>query len=524
MSTSLPANQFRQRGIGEPPCHAFAAEGPRGRMLADDWPRLINASVVEGHMRLHRSQQHFIRHAVALLAVLGACSERPTAPTRAEPAVASSESESGHENGNDRDHNVRCDADNAGITLPAGFCALVVADLVEDGQPAQARHMAITPNGDLFVAINSPGNHNPSFGIIGLRDRDGDGHADDQSRFSAGLGGSGIAWDDGRLFFGANDRVLRFRLPNGRLTPVGSPDVAVAGLPNTGDHISKTVVIGDHGQLFVNIGSASNSCQVANRQLESPGVFPCPELPIRAGVWLFNAQGTNQSEASGTHFATGYRNLVALAINPGNGGLYTVQQGRDMLFENWPQFYTQDQSANLPAEEFVRVTRGSNNGWPYCYFDAIAEHKKVLAPEYGGDGHRVRGAQGIDCASFNQPFLTFGAHWSPDGMLFYDGKQFPSRFRGGAFIAFHGGFNRAPEPNEGFQVQFVPFGRDGQASGPAETFADGFAGSTGPLPATAKHRPVGVAEGPDGSLYVSDDKGGRIYRIVFKGNRERDHD
>ena len=209
----------------------------------------------------------------------------------------------------------------------------------------------------MFVAINSPNNQNPSFGIIGLRDRDGDGHADEQSQFSPALGGSGIAWDDGRLFFGANDRVLRYRLPSGRLTPVGNPDVVVAGLPNTGHHISKTVVVNDHRQLFVNIGSASNSCQVANRQLESPGVFPCPELPIPAGVWLFDARATNQTEASGTHYATGYRNLVALAFNPFNHDLYTVQQGRDMLFENWPQFYTQDQGANLPARRRERAGR-----------------------------------------------------------------------------------------------------------------------------------------------------------------------
>ena len=458
-----------------------------------------------------------IRLVIPVTVLVAACSERPTAPQRT-VAVSADKAEAKHEH---RVGRVRCDADNAGLTLPPGFCALVVADLVEDGQPTAARHMAITPAGDIFVAINSPNNVNPSFGIIGLRDRDGDGHADEQSRFSPGLGGSGIGWDDNRLYFGANDRVLRFRLPAGHLTPNGAPEIVVGGLPNTGDHISKTIVLSDHHRLFVNIGSASNSCQVANRVAQSPGVFPCPELPIRAGVWLFDARGTNQTEASGVHYATGYRNLVALAINPFNKALYTVQQGRDMLFENWPQFYTQDQSANLPAEEMALVGRGSNNGWPYCYFDAIAEHRKVLAPEYGGDGHKVRGAQGIDCASYNQPLLTFGAHWSPDGMLFYTGRQFPERYRGGAFVAFHGGFNRAPQPNEGFQVQFVPFGRAGRPAGAAETFADGFAGSTGPLPATAKHRPVGVTQGPDGSLYVSDDKGGRIYRIIFMG-RDRD--
>ena len=461
-----------------------------------------------------RSTNNRLAWSIALLLAASACSEHPTAPNDLATGGAITDRDGDHDSGRGK---VRCDADNAGITLPPGFCALVVADLVEDGQPAAARHMAITPTGDVFVAINSPANVNPSFGIIGLHDRDGDGHADQQSEFSPGLGGSGIAWRDGQLFFGANDRVLRFELPAGRLTPQGAPSTVAAGLPATGDHISKTVVLADRHRLFVNIGSASNSCQVQNRVAQSPGVSPCPELPIRAGVWLFDARRRNQTEANAVHYATGYRNLVALAINPRNDELYTVQQGRDMLFENWPQFYTQDQGANMPAEEFARVARGSNNGWPYCYFDAVSEHKKVLAPEYGGDGHRVRGPQGIDCASLNQPLTTFGAHWSPDGMLFYSGKQFPERYRGGAFVAFHGGFNRAPEPNEGFQIQFVPFGRDGKPSGNPETFADGFAGSAGPLPATAKHRPVGVSEGPDGSLYISDDKGGRIYRVIFTG-------
>jgi glucose/arabinose dehydrogenase len=380
--------------------------------------------------------------------------------------------------------------------------------------------MAVTPSGDVFVAINSPGNRNPSFGIVGLRDKDGDGRADEQSQFSAGLGGSGMAWRDGLLYFGANDRVLRFRLPDGRLTPIRDPEVVVSGLPNTGDHISKTVVLADDNRLFVNIGSASNSCQVANRRAQSPGVFPCPELPGRAGVWTFDARGTNQTQASGQHFATGYRNLVALAVNPENGELYAVQHGRDMLFENWPQFFSVEQDAVLPAEEFVRISRGSNNGWPYCYFDDVFEHRKVLAPEYGGNGKKVRGPQRINCASYNQPLASFGAHWAPNGLHFYSGEQFPRRYRGGAFVAFHGGFDRAPLPNEGFNVVFVPMGSNGSPSGPSEVFADGFAGSTGPLPATAKHRPVGVTEGPDGSLYVSDDRGGRIWRIFFVGHRD----
>ncbi len=464
---------------------------------------------------------------IALVTALAACSEPTTVPSTLSPSAAAAD-----RNGSTDDHpearrrgRVQCDADNGGITLPPGFCAVVVADNL-----GAARHMVLTPAGDLFVAINQGARDPaPPFGIIALRDANGDGKADVMQGFNPGKGGSGIDWLGGRLYFGENDRVLRYRLHSGDLTPSGGPEVVVGGLPNTGDHISKTVVLRDERTLFVNIGSATNSCQVANRQAQSPGIFPCPELPVRAGVWTFNALGTGQTEANGQRYATGYRNMVALALQPRTHELFGVQHGRDMLFENWPQFFTVDEDAVLPAEELVHIGRGSNNGWPYCYFDAVFQHRKVLAPEYGGDGEKVQGTQGIDCASYNQPLVTFGAHWAPNGMHFYDGKQFPTRYRNGAFVAFHGGFDRAPLPNEGFKVMFVPMTKDGQPSGAAEVFADNFAGSPGPLPATAKHRPVGVAEGPDGSLYISDDRGGRIYRVIFVGQRgdgddDDDHD
>jgi len=459
-----------------------------------------------------RSPRRAATGAAIVTAVLCGCSDSERAPTGIVPAAATANRSPGR---------VQCAPDNARLTLPPGFCAVVVADLTENGTAAPARHVAITPAGDIFVAINAAGNHQPAFGIIGLRDRDGDGSADEQAQFSAGLGGSGLVYRDGRLFFGANDRVVRYQLSAGRLTPQVEPDVVVSGLPNTGDHISKDLALGDGNRLFVNIGSASNSCQVQNRVLESPGVFPCPELPVRAGLWLFDAGGANQTEASGVHWATGYRNLVSITLDPRSGEPYAVQQGRDMLHDNWPDLFTAEQQAVLPAEELVRIGRGSNNGWPYCYFDAEFEHKKVLAPEYGGDGHIVRGAQGIDCSAFNQPLASFGAHTSPESMMFYTGDQFPAHYRNGAFIAFHGGFNRAPLPNEAGNVQFVPFSENGTPSGPAEIFADGFAENDGALPGSAKHRPVGLAQGPDGSLYVSDDRGGRIYRIIFRGGDDR---
>jgi glucose/arabinose dehydrogenase len=458
-----------------------------------------------------RPIRHFARVEILLAAALAACSDEQRTPTMPEVGIASASQSL---------QKVQCAANNANLTLPQGFCAVIVADLTENGSVAPARHLAVTPAGEIFVAINAPRNQQPAFGILGLRDRDGDGVADEQSQFSPSLGGSGLAYKNGLLFFGANDRVLRFRISAGRLTPERDAEVVVSGLPNTGDHISKDLALGDGDRLFVNVGSASNSCQVQNRVLESPGVFPCPELPIRAGLWLFDASGSNQTEATGTHWGTGYRNLVSITVNPRGGEPFAVQQGRDMLSDNWPELFTPAQQAVLPAEEMVRIAQGSNNGWPYCYFDAVFEHKKVLAPEYGGDGHIVSGTQGIDCSTFNQPLASFTAHSSPESMLFYTGDQFPERYRHGAFIAFHGGFNAAPFPNTPGQIQFIPFGGDGMPSGPAEVFADGFAETTGTLPAAAKHRPVGLAQGPDGSLYVSDDRGGRIYRIVFHGSSD----
>lgn len=450
----------------------------------------------------------------AAVAIFAGCRDDLTSPI----GIASTVADMRH--GDDGDGSqgpgrVRCDPDNGGLTLPAGFCAVVVADNL-----GAARHMAVSPRGDVYVAINQTRSSVPAFGIVALRDADGDGHAEIIRSFNAGKGGSGIAWGGGRLYFGENDQVVRYRFSGDELTPTGGPEVVIGGLPSTGDHISKTIVLRDEHTMFMNIGSASNSCQVANRQLESAGVFPCPELPIRAGVWLVDPQRANQTEADAQHFGTGLRNMVALAVNPHTHELFGVQQGRDMLFENWPQFFTAEESAEMPAEEMVRITRGSNNGWPYCFFDAVFAHRKLLAPEYGGDGDKVVGAQGIDCSTFNQPIATFGAHWSPDGMTFYEGNQFPRSYRDGVFIAFHGGFNRAPLPNEGFNVLFQPMTRDGRPSGGAQVFADGFAGSSGPLPATAKHRPVGVTVGPDGSLYISDDRGGRIWRVVYVGRHE----
>lgn len=147
--------------------------------------------------------------------------------------------------------------------------------------------------------------------------------------------------------------------------------------------------------------------------------------------------------------------------------------------------------------------------WPYTYYDPFLK-KIIQAPEYGGDGKKGPDKQ------YLEPTMAFPAHMAPDGLLFYTGTMFPEKYKNGAFIAFHGSWNRAPEPQKGAFVAFVPF-KDGKPSGDWEIFADDFAGTNGyTSPGKAKHRPCGLAQGPDGALYVSDDQGGTIYKIVYK--------
>jgi hypothetical protein len=158
----------------------------------------------------------------------------------------------------------------------------------------------------------------------------------------------------------------------------------------------------------------------------------------------------------------------------------------------------------------VLLKQGGDYGWPECYYDSFAK-KLVLAPEYGGDGGKKIGI----CADKTAPAAAFPAHWAPNGMAHYDKKEFPARYRNGLFIAFHGSWNRAPYPQSGYNVVFQPMA-GGQAAPGCEVFADGFAGTV-KSPEKADHRPSGLAVGPDGSLYISDDVRGRIYRVVYKG-------
>lgn len=386
-----------------------------------------------------------------------------------------------------------CDPDDAGLELPDGFCALEVA---RDTGPV--RNLAVAPNGDVFAALRGwpEGSADSEGGVLALRDRDGDGRADERRRFGRG-DGHGIALTDAHLYYAAHDRVVRWPWAPGRLEPAGEPEVIVDGFPQQTSHARKAIALGPDGALYVEVGAPSNACQERARTPRSPGLDPCPQLELQAGIWRYDAGRTGQRHTAAQRFATGMRHALGLAVDPATGALWAAINGRDQLGDLWG--FSVEENARLPAEEFVHVTEGADFGWPYCYHDGAAG-RKVLAPEYGGDGTE----QGR-CADAALPAIAFPAHWAPMAIAFYHHDAFPPRYRGGAFVAFRGSWNRAPLPQEGYRIAFVPF-VDGRPSGGYSTFA------IGRDPTSLRF--TGVAVGPDGSLYLAADANERIWRVL----------
>jgi len=394
-----------------------------------------------------------------------------------------------------------CDDDNGGLQLPEGFCARVVADSL-----GFIRHLAVNDNGDIYVALR---NHRLNLGgIIALRDTDKDGSMDILEKFSD-IPGMGIKIKNGFLYFASDTDIYRYDLGQ-QLIPELPPQVLVHDLPAQGPHAGKPFALDEDNQLYINIGAISNACQQEEVTPGSPGLDPCPELQNQAGIWRFSLDKLNQSQSTdGYRYASGLRNVYALDWQPDHKRLYVVQHGRDHLHDIWPDIYSLKDDALLPAEEFMGVNDAGEYGWPYCYYDPI-QHKRVMAPEYGGDG-KLTGR----CEKYPQPLVAFPAHFGPNDLKFYTGKQFPRHYQQGAFIAFHGSYNRDPYEQVGYQVVFVPF-KDGIPAGDWEVFADGFAGvDEVKVPEDADYRPTGLAIGPEGSLYIADSVQGRIWRVVY---------
>ena len=382
-----------------------------------------------------------------------------------------------------------CADDDGGLVLAEGLCAVLVAR-----DAGAVRQLAVGPDGALYAALARGGS-----GVLALRDRDGDGKSEERETFGPG-DANDVELHDGYLYLALSDRILRWKLAPGRLVPSGEPETVVADLPHDGDHKAKSLAFGPGTTMFVSVGSATNSCQRMNRMAGSQGVDPCRELERHAGIWVFDVARQGQRFADGRRFATGLRNTSALTSQSGTGALWAAVQGRDQLGDNWG--FSDQANAENPAEELVRVEDGDDFGWPYCYY-SVTYDKKVLAPEYGGDGRKVG-----RCAAAKNPVIAFPGHWAPLALAFHSGDGLGAAYGEGLFVAFHGSWNRAPMPQAGYRVVFAPF-TDGKPTGKYVTVASG--------PSETALRASGLAVAADGSLFLAADANGKIWRISRKG-------
>lgn len=392
------------------------------------------------------------------------------------------------------------DSDNAGLTLPENFGALVVADSLGRG-----RHLAVNNNGDIYVHLRRL--TEDSVAIIALRDSDGDGRADMQDGFSRTTG-TGLRIHNNHLYYSDPKTVYRSALIEGQLLPDTKIDTLVH-LEGEKGHTAKSFTFDGKGNMYVNNGSMSNACQEESRTKGSPGIDPCIELETRAGIWKFSDSELHQQQTLDKRYATGMRNTMALSWSESDQMIYAASHGRDDLHRFWPDLFTASENVELPAEEVLGIMEGDDFGWPYCYYNHFT-NQKLLNPEYGGDGKMIE-----RCADKKNPIVGLPGHWAPNDLLVYTGNQFPAKYKEGVFIAFHGSWNRLEHDQAGFKVVFLPL-KNGKATGDYEIFADGFVGDK-PVqnPGKAVYRPCGLAQGPDGSIYIVDSQQGRVWRISY---------
>ncbi|AEM71715.1 cytochrome c class I [Allomuricauda ruestringensis DSM 13258] len=401
------------------------------------------------------------------------------------------------------------DIDNGGLFLPDRFEALVVVDSI-----GNARHLAVNDNGDIYVKLTSA---KQDSGNVAIRDINRDGKGDKIAYFGdypaeEGYGPTSMRIYNGYIFYSTKDAVYRQKITPGTLVPESKREVVLKYEIYT-SHIAKTLAFDDDGNMYVNFGSLTDNCQEEDRTPLSPGQYPCLELAKHAGIWKFDADKINQTQQDGVRYATGLRDGIAMDWNHATNSLFVLEHGRDDMHRIWPSLYSEWESAMLPAEEFLEIKEGANGGWPYYYYDQI-QNKRVVSPEYRDVDLEVKVSDVVD------PIIGFPGHWAPNDLFFYTGNQFPDRYKNGAFIAFHGGGRRAPYPTGGFIVCFVPY-VNGELSKSFEIFADGFIGESyndgmGP----SAYRPMGIAMGPDGSLYIGDSRKGKIWRIMYKGDKD----
>jgi glucose/arabinose dehydrogenase len=338
-------------------------------------------------------------------------------------------------------------------TVPDGFHVSIFAKDFK-----VPRWLTVAPNGDIFLADMGAGE------IIVMRDPKNTGTAQERETFVDGMRRPfGIAFHEDYVYVGNMNEVVRFRYDPKTSKRVGEKE-HLMDLPS-GGHITRALVFSADGKhLFVSVGSGSN--------------IDTGEDPRRAAITICDPDGKGARL-----YATGLRNPVGLALEPVSGEVWTSVNERDELGDD------------LPPDYFTSVKDGGFYGWPYSYIGSNVDPRvKQEHPEL--------------VARAIIPDVLLGAHVAPLQFAFYTGKQFPEKYRGGAFVAEHGSWNRASRA--GYQIAFVAF-KDGKPSADPVPFLTGLAPD--PSKSDVNGRPVGVAVAPDGSLLVSDDGAGVIYRI-----------
>ena len=227
----------------------------------------------------------------------------------------------------------------------------------------------------------------------------------------------------GYIYVSTASQVFRHKILRNKLLPEADGELLLTddyeNAEHGYEHIAKPLAFDDDGHMYVQFGAPGDCCQVDNRKPGSPGQMPCPELEWHSGVWQFSDSKPDQWQKDGVHYATGIRSIVGMDWYHVDNTLYALQHGRDNLHRMWPEYFSAWESAMLPSEEFLRVPEGTDAGWPYYYYDQM-QGKKLLNPEYGGDGEK----QG-DGDKYAQPLIGFPGHWAPNDLLFYKGDQFP---------------------------------------------------------------------------------------------------
>lgn len=339
------------------------------------------------------------------------------------------------------------------VQLPPGFRANIFASGLDN-----PRFIAFGPDGVLYAAERERDR------IVALPDRDGNGQADEVRVFAAGLNQPhSLVFHEGAWYVGVPTGVIRLMDSDGD-GQADEREILIDDYPTSGAHTTRTVEFLPDGRMVVSVGSSCNVC------LE--------EDPRRAAVLVYDGP-----QATGERiFASGLRNAVGLDIHPETGELWATNNGRDFMGDD------------LPPETVYIVRDDVDYGWPGCHSG------NIIDPEFGGPDA---------CQDVGQPVVQMQAHSAPLGLTFYDGEAFPDEYQGDLFIAFHGSWNRSVPT--GYKVVRLPL-QGSQPAGPIEDFAVGWLDEeTG----EASGRPVGLAVGPDGALFVSDDKGGFIYRIIY---------